>query len=127
MITMHTLMGMGTSMSLGCTFCGRRFDSANVISLLDCLVCAGCKPAAVQRLREGSSLLPDDFPRLSFSAVDPKGKQVTEKVAAASASAARDVLLHRGYTGVVLHADDAPWKRNLNRPALNPQSAKQVR
>ncbi len=100
-------VGMATSTAVACTFCGHRFDSADVIPLLDCLVCAGCKPGAVQRLQEGSPLLPDDFPRLSFSAVDPKGKQVTEKVSAASAAAARDVLLHRGYTGVVLHEDDA--------------------
>lgn len=90
-----------------CTLCGKTADSGDIVFMLDCLVCARCKPMALQRIREGMELPPPDLPRLAFSALSPEGKAVTDQVAAASALAARDLLIHRGYRNVVLHEDDA--------------------
>jgi uncharacterized RDD family membrane protein YckC len=46
----------GAPITANCTQCGRAFDAATMLPWQGGYVCAGCKPAFVQRLKEGAPL-----------------------------------------------------------------------
>lgn len=97
---------MITGQRVACTLCGNATHSDEIVAGFNCLACPECETIAPQGIRAGAIIPQRNLLWFAFSALSPEGKTITDQVTAASAAAARDLLLYQGHRSVVLHEDD---------------------